>query len=251
MRSATGTRARRRAKTLTNIRKTAKRLVSEEGLAALTIHRLADELDYTPGALYRYFASKDALLADLQVSVFEGFHQAAVHMRAQVADGLPEDADPLAAALAPVLGLAELHRGMALADPAGFAFLSRCLGEPRRLVVDAELAAVTTALLALLQEGTAIVEAAEGAGALAPGPTAQRTIVLVLAVQGVLPVAKVSNLAPELLDTGALVSELVRSLLVGWGADPAAVKQAATLLGTALGSDWLVRVYERTRGGAS
>mgnify|MGYP002380833888 FL=1 len=37
-------------------------ILVNEGLAALTMRRLADEIEYTPGALYAHFADKDALV---------------------------------------------------------------------------------------------------------------------------------------------------------------------------------------------
>ena len=40
-------------------------MVAEGGFDALSMARLADAVDYTPGALYRYFRSKDALYAAL------------------------------------------------------------------------------------------------------------------------------------------------------------------------------------------
>ncbi|MCA9555215.1 MAG: helix-turn-helix transcriptional regulator, partial [Myxococcales bacterium] len=42
-------------------------LVTEGGFEALTLQRLAGRLGYAVGALYRYFPSKEALLAALQV----------------------------------------------------------------------------------------------------------------------------------------------------------------------------------------
>jgi AcrR family transcriptional regulator len=43
----------------------------EEGIAALSIRRLADEFQLSPMALYSYFPSKQALLRGLWVEVFE------------------------------------------------------------------------------------------------------------------------------------------------------------------------------------
>jgi len=40
-------------------------LVGEEGIDALSIKGIAERADYSPGALYRYFASKDELVAAL------------------------------------------------------------------------------------------------------------------------------------------------------------------------------------------
>ena len=60
---------RRRKERSDRVLDAAMRLLVEEGAHALTIQRLAHDLDYAVGALYRYFPSKDALLADLQRKV--------------------------------------------------------------------------------------------------------------------------------------------------------------------------------------
>src|SRR5690349_8532012 len=42
-------------------------LIELEGLEGLTMHKLAQRLDYAVGALYRYVPSKEDLLAQLQI----------------------------------------------------------------------------------------------------------------------------------------------------------------------------------------
>ena len=44
-------------------------LVAEQGLEGLTLHKIAAAMDWVPGTLYRYFSSKDVLLAELQARV--------------------------------------------------------------------------------------------------------------------------------------------------------------------------------------
>ena len=43
----------------------AARIAAQEGLDALTIRRLAGEMSYAPGTVYRYFKNKDAILHEL------------------------------------------------------------------------------------------------------------------------------------------------------------------------------------------
>ena len=64
-------------------------LATTEGDDVLTVGRLAEELDYTPGALYRYFPSKDALVAEVQrcIIVYLGHALAEVVHRSQAATG--------------------------------------------------------------------------------------------------------------------------------------------------------------------
>ena len=58
-------REKRREATIERIVDTALHLLETEGYEGLTIQRLAKELGYAVGALYRYFRSKDALLVAL------------------------------------------------------------------------------------------------------------------------------------------------------------------------------------------
>ena len=62
---------RRRAQTRQEIIDTAHRIVVEQGQASLTIRSLAERIDYTPGALYKYFASKEALIDAVREACFE------------------------------------------------------------------------------------------------------------------------------------------------------------------------------------
>jgi AcrR family transcriptional regulator len=44
---------------------------SEEGTEGLSIRRLAEEIDYSPAAIYKYFESKDDLLEALKAAFFD------------------------------------------------------------------------------------------------------------------------------------------------------------------------------------
>lgn len=46
-------------------------LLREEGIASLTIRRIAKLVDYSPAALYEYFSSKDEIIAELRREVME------------------------------------------------------------------------------------------------------------------------------------------------------------------------------------
>lgn len=62
---------RRRQRVRTSILEAAERVFSLEGEAGLSIRRLADEIDYSPAAIYKYFGSKEELLDELKESFFE------------------------------------------------------------------------------------------------------------------------------------------------------------------------------------
>lgn len=70
--SAESTRERRNRRTREQILATAREIVLESGVDGLSLREVARRLDYSPGALYTYFADKDALLDGLTAGVFEG-----------------------------------------------------------------------------------------------------------------------------------------------------------------------------------
>lgn len=62
---------RRRQRVRNTILDAAERVFSQEGETGLSIRRLADEIDYSPAAIYKYFGSKEELLDELKESFFE------------------------------------------------------------------------------------------------------------------------------------------------------------------------------------
>jgi AcrR family transcriptional regulator len=62
---------RRKSKTRQEIIDTAHLMIVEHGLDQLSLRALADEIDYSPAALYRYFGSKNDLLDAVREQCFE------------------------------------------------------------------------------------------------------------------------------------------------------------------------------------
>lgn len=62
---------RRQEQTRSDLIEEAIAMIVERGMAGLSIRSLADSLDYTPGALYTYFSSKDELVDAARERCFE------------------------------------------------------------------------------------------------------------------------------------------------------------------------------------
>ena len=62
---------RRRNKIRARILSAAERVFAREGAEGLSIRRLAENIDYSPAAIYKYFKSKDELVDELKESFFE------------------------------------------------------------------------------------------------------------------------------------------------------------------------------------
>lgn len=67
--------ARRLAKNRQALLQNARQMMVEQGIAGLSIRALADSIDYTPGALYKYFSSKEALVDAVRADCFVELNQ--------------------------------------------------------------------------------------------------------------------------------------------------------------------------------
>jgi AcrR family transcriptional regulator len=212
-------RARRREANLERILDAALALVARDGLDALHMARLADAVDYTPGALYRYVASKDALIAAL---VARTLAQVGDELAAALA-ALPPRATPLARIAAMVGAYARFARRA----PHAFGLLAAALAAPRVLVADADATRVTAAaVIAALTPLATALDAAVAADQLTAGPTLDRTLCLFALVHGLAQLPKLGRAAPTRLDVDATLAVGIRALLIGWGAGPRAVDAA-------------------------
>ena len=77
-------RGRQRAEREERIIATARAIAEREGWSAVTVRRLADEIEYSQPVLYSHFKSRDAIVGAVAV---EGFREFAAAMRAAAARG--------------------------------------------------------------------------------------------------------------------------------------------------------------------
>lgn len=78
---------RRRRKVRDAIIHAAETIFTEEGEAGLSMRRIAERIDYSPAALYKYFDSKEALFREIRESFFERLHDRMKAVSEKVEDG--------------------------------------------------------------------------------------------------------------------------------------------------------------------
>ncbi len=208
--------------------RTASGIVGERGLDGLTLQGLADKLDYSVGALYRYFPSKEVLLAELQRNVIRALDRKMSLLWIRCEDRLrsnPVTASPVGT-LVPLVATALLYERVAERAPEQFGLLSRSLGDPGKLIDDGEARRVLAGARPVFAALANRLELAHQSGALGSGDAMQRALCFWAAMHGVVQLRKLRRLDPELLDTGDLLRTLCRGLLLGWGAVPAAFEEA-------------------------
>ena len=222
-------RSRRRLRRVQSILDAAMAIVVEKGLEKLTIQTLARRLDYTPGALYRYFSSKDELLASLERRVIEGYADVLPRGWSRLSASLAErevSADALA--LAPLLLTTMIYRQLSELQPARFHLLSALVGTPRVLVSDDDVARSGAGpTLALVAQVIQHFEHAATTDALDDGAGLERVLILWSSHHGILERRKLNRLLPIPLDINRLASQTTHALLRGWGAKPDALLEAA------------------------
>lgn len=217
-------RERRREATSERILEAAERILEAEGMAALTMQRLASEVGYTVGAAYRYFDSKDAILAALQRRVFDA-------LGADLAEALAryEATSPrvsMVGALTRVSIVARTYASIAARRPTHARLLLTMSGDPRNVLPEGFGGA--NAAVAMRIGGQAVRElaAAQGEGALSAGDDVERALLLWASLQGIAQAKKLERWGIPGLDTDRLGDRMVATLLVGWGADPGRAREA-------------------------
>jgi AcrR family transcriptional regulator len=219
----------RRKERLDGIIAAARGVIEKEGLEALSLHRLARELGLVTAALYRYFPSKDALLAELQRQTISELH-AELRATTELARSSAERSglDARAGALAEIFSVSDFYLALPTNAPEHFGLISVLLADPRPLVSADEAKKTAPYLLSFLDDVRSLLARAADAGALAPGDAFDRTLVLWSALQGSSQLGKISRFEPKRFDARRLGREALRALLAGWGACDADVARAVS-----------------------
>ncbi len=209
---------------------TAMRLVQERGMDGFTLGDLAAELDYSAPALYRYFPSKDALVAELQRSVTNALDRASQLLVERCAEWCDaNDVDEDLRTLLPLVGTAVHYDRFAADAPELFGLLSLGLGSPERMLDDDQARSVIESADGIFRRLARQFDAADSAKSLQPGEAMSRAVVLWAALQGVVQLRKIRHLLPDALDSRQLLETVVYGLFEGWGVARASVTRALEL----------------------
>ncbi len=196
---------------------TALRIATEEGLHALTMQRLASEVDAAVGTVYTYFPSKGALVAEVQREAVDRLTGSYLLLRPVIEERVA-DLDPATAALAHLVGFARFCIESVDTLAQEQRLLQQLMYDADQMVPTEEGARVLPTVLRLLDLARERLEAAAVAEALRPGDPMDRTVVLAAALNGVLQVGKLARWDADLLDGARLARMLIDDLLGGWGA---------------------------------
>jgi AcrR family transcriptional regulator len=198
-------------------------VLTSEGLDAVTLGRVAREVDLVPAALYRYFASKDAMLAALQRKVLEDVHGRLRAAREQLDARLGRrHLTPLAR----LLFLVDFYLALPGVAPGHHHLIVVFLADPRLLLPEPEARKNAPLFAALLAEVEGLLREGAAEGTLAAGDSLQRALILWSSLQGALLIAKLTRWEPALGDPAEIGRAAAQTLLAGWGASSACLRAA-------------------------
>jgi AcrR family transcriptional regulator len=226
---ALGKRARNRLARHSEYLRAALRLATEEGVDALTMQRLARDVDAAIGTVYTYFPSKGALLAEVQREAIDRLMGSYLLLRPDV-EARVADADPTVATVTHLVAFARFWIASLDTFPQEQILLQQLMGDGRRPVPDDELGRVLPAILRLFDLARERFDAAVHAGALDDGDAMDRTMTFAAALTGVLGIGRLDRWGIDLLDGRRLARGLADDLLAGWGAPRTALAHAHAVL---------------------
>jgi AcrR family transcriptional regulator len=210
---------------------TALDVLRDEGLDALTTQRIAERLDCGVATVYRLFASKDALLAELTHQALDTLHASWLAGLAHLDDDAgPAGLPPATVALARAMGAAWFWV-VAEDEHSAYMDLSRRLFVDRQIVVpDEQATKILPAALRILSGGCQLLDDAVEHGALVPGNSVDRSVVVVASVTGVVLTAKFARWDVAIFDPRRLAAIAVQDHFAAWGAAPEALEAAFGLV---------------------
>lgn len=204
---------------------TALEIVTTEGFDALTMQRLAEECDSAIGAVYRYFPSKGALVAEVQREAIDriGLSYALIRDRS---------ARPWAHLDEGELSITRLvlfsRFICATADtlPQELRLLQMLMGEWRQVVPVEEGMRVFPTAMRLLDQLRSGIDDAVAHGELQDGETMTRVITWAAAINGVMQVSRLDVFDAEMFDGDRMARQLSLDLLAAWGASAPSLRRA-------------------------
>lgn len=234
---AEGRRARNRLERHRAFLTEAKAIVASEGLDALTMARLAGQLDCAVGTAYTYFPSKSALIAEVQRDAIETLTESYLLFRGRFDEHVGTVAPPPeVAALAHLVGFARFWIATLTTYPEEARLLQVLMADPGTdTIVDDDLGRVVPAAMRLLAHARDAFADARATGALGDDPGGddqdmERTVVLAATLNGLLLLDRLARVDPTLLDGHRLAASTTGDLLRAWGAPGPVVAAARTLV---------------------
>lgn len=214
---------RKRQRKRADILDASMRLLLEGGIHHVTVHRIANAMDLTVGALYRYFPSKDALNGALTRRVLEDC-TSSLTSALTAAEGTLLEMSPGEKPVAALSILAFAYEAFAKRFPGHFYLITEMMTKPGTILPGEERQSAMLIAFQLLDVVEAHIQAAQDQGAFHPHDARQRTLMYWSALHGSLQLYKFSQSDPQQVPAGDLTHAIAETLLSTWASDPELVR---------------------------
>lgn len=204
-------------------------IVTAEGLDGLTMQRITDRVGCAEGTLYNYFATREELLADMEITAMQVIGLSVVEAVARVNDAMDDDTDPAVRSLAVVVA-----SGTAWIDAEGAhpreVELSRRIFTHHSNVFSLESGAeLPTTSRPFIDMAALMFDEAADRGALSPGDGFARAVTFLAGSTGVLLASTLARWDGRVEGARGFAHDLLRDLLLAWGADAAVLADASAI----------------------
>ena len=204
-------------------------MIADQGLDAFSLHKLAGRVKLTVGALYRYFDSKSALIAALEISVIRETRDAICQAVERWEEACVDESESVRE-LGRVVQAAFAYRELLHASPAQMRLIGGLMSNPKPLLDEQMSAGVIDVMLETLEPVRSGLAACEDVRLLAfrqcngtfgcgVGDRARRGRN-----------TQLTGRHPNLFDENTLFALAMRTLLLGWGADVTSLERVDTLM---------------------
>ena len=212
-------RERRRRARLEAILDESMAILLNEGADALTMRRLADSLDLTAGAIYRYFPGKGSILASLGHRALDRLSTAmdAAEQEALSQHGTKGEV-PL---IQCILARTWAYWGICIDEPATWRLLNILMVDPRQMIPeDKGHAEFMGRVISQIGRMAELLEMAAAQGIVhSEQPGVVRALGVLSSLNGSMLLVKMSEAANGSFDPASTLEGMMRSLFLGWGAD--------------------------------
>ena len=208
---------RRRMNKFNNMLDHAMKLIIEHGFPSLKMRSLADSLDITPGALYRYFPSKGHIIGALGNRILTSY---TTSLQQEVASSISSFSKYSAQerTILSIGTLAKKYFTMSVESSEQYRILSMIMTEETRYMTDPEdYSTFMNGSLELLEYVALQYNIAAQQGAMTPGNGFDRALVLMTLLQGSLQLLKFGQEMPNKIVPSDIFSAGLSQHLLGLG----------------------------------
>ena len=187
-------------------------IILDGGLETLSMHTLAKRQGVTVGALYRYFRSKQELLAVLELTCLEQLSQALGDIYHRH-DNEKRDSSWGSRTL---WGVARGYQQYLKAFPGQARLISGILANPNAVVAESHRQLAMQHMFDVLAVPARVIRELEQAGEFEGDDSLNRALVLWITIHGIVQLEKLESLSDALINVEALLQGSVRDLYTAW-----------------------------------